>query len=241
MAWPSRLLVPTRRGNGMRAIIKSSGTTGPTELDKVLVELGWWPTLSQDHEEVKVRAEEILAHVSRPDHALAAQTLLFTIYDAESRTWGIVSNPTHGQLTFRLKNSSSERLKYSCERLVGQLQTTFLFSPKIEILEPNSEDHAFHGSILEPRRLVHAIRERKREALVGLFALALAVLLLSITSPIVSDYVFHDTLPQWRTWIAGNLERFTTAAMVAVTLLWFEVGMHWVDLRRRPVIRWELE
>jgi hypothetical protein len=184
----------------MRAIIKCSTSVKPEELDTIISDHYWWPKLDQEHEHIKEKTEDILAHVAKEDQTLVKETLLFTIYDEETKTWGIVNNPSDHVITFRLKNSVSERLKAACEKLVGQIQThsfshrkspghLFKFSPRIDVLEPNSDNHAFSGEVLSPRRFLLAVAERKTEALVGGFAFIVAVCLLTLTSPIISESV----------------------------------------------------
>jgi len=229
----------------MRAIIGSASAVSRDDLEAHLRLVGWWPSLSQDDAEILTHRDDILQHVSQADQTLTARTLLCTIYDEETRSWGIVSNPATGQVTIRLKNASSERLKHACEKIIQQLgaldASPFKFGPRIEVLEPNSEHHAFSGQIVPPQRLWHAILDRKREAWVGSFAYSLAGLLLFVTSPTGAQWFLAGIAPSWRLWVSGNLERFSTAALVTGTLLWFEVGLHWLELRRQPVIRWDFE
>jgi hypothetical protein len=233
----------------MRAIIKCTTSIKQEELAKVMQEHGWWPRLDQEHDLIKERTEDILGHVANDDLTLVKATLLFAIYDEETKTWGIVNNPSDNVITFRLKNSISERLKAACDKLVGHIQFLhsnnpghlFRFSPRIDVLEPNSDNHAFSGEVLPPRRLLLAITERKTEALVGLFAFFVAVCLLIVTSPVVSEHILPAADSKWRQWIAGNLERSTTAALITGTLLWFEVLLHWFDIKRRSIIRWSFD
>lgn len=155
-------------------------------------------------------------------------------------------------LTFRLKNPVSERLKAACEKLVADLQPVvadrgkakrpaFEFVHRVEVLEPNSQDHAFSGEILPPKRFWLAVNERKTEAYVGAFAAGLAVLLLIATAPPLRSYLLSRFGQEWQQWISGNLERFNTAALVTVTISWFEVLLHWFDIKRKSYIRWTLE
>jgi hypothetical protein len=113
------------------------------------------------------------------------------------------------------------------------------FFPRIEVLEPNSEDHAFSGEILPPKRFWLAIVERKTEACIGLFTAAVAAVLLFITSPLIAGT--PDAATSWHTWTAGNLERFTTASAVTMTISWFQVLLHWVEIRRQTYVRWMLD
>jgi hypothetical protein len=163
-----------------------------------------------------------------------------------------VSNPSKHALTFRLKTPVSERLKAACEKLVADLQPVvgdrdkgrnpaFAFVSRVEVLEPNSQDHAFSGEILPPSRFWLAVQERKTEAYVGAFAAALAILLLVVTSPSIKAAVLSFATADWQDWISGNLERFTTATLVTLAISWFEVALHWFDIRRKSSIRWTLD
>jgi hypothetical protein len=231
----------------MRAIIKCTTSVKQDELHTVMADHCWLPRLAQDHDLIKEKTADILGHVAEDDLTLVRETLLFAIYDEETKTWGIVNNPSEHVITFRLKNSISERLKAASEKLVEQIQFShnhgqlFKFSPRIDVLEPNSDNHAFSGEVLPIKRFLLAITERKTEALVGAFAFVVAACLLILTSPIVSEYILPAANSRWRPWIAGNLERSTTAALIAGTLLWFEVLLHWFDIRRRSIVRWSLE
>lgn len=236
----------------MRAILRCSTTVEKEELDGLLSSQNWWPNISQEHEIVKAHREDIVSHIAEQDRDLAHATLLYTIYDDTTKTWGIVSNPSKHALTFRLKNPVSERLKAACEKLVADLQPVggdrdrakgpaFVFGSRVEVLEPNSQDHAFSGEILPPKRFWLAVEERKTEAYVGAFAAALALLLLIATSPPVKAAFLSGARPEWQGWLSGNLERFTTATLVTLTISWFEVILHWFDIRRKGFIRWILE
>lgn len=236
----------------MRAILRCSTSVEREGLDALLSSQNWWPSVSQDHEIVKSQRSDILSHISDQDRDLAQETLLYTIYDDTTKTWGIVSNPTKHALTFRLKNPVSERLKAACEKLVADLQPlasgrdgarrpALAFVSRVEILEPNSQDHAFSGEILPPKRFWLAVQERKTEAYVGAFAAGLALLLLVATSPPLKRVLLSAATPEWQGWLSGNMERFSTATLVTLAISWFEVALHWFDTRRRSTIRWTLD
>ena len=235
----------------MRAIIRCTATFEKQDLESLLADINWWPTVDQSDPLVRDRAQDIITHIADSDRGLAERTLLCTIYDDATKTWGIVSNPSLHVLTFRLKNPVSEKLKVACERLVIQLQphvpdhrsgrTPVEFSPSVEIFEPNSQDHAFSGAILPPARFWLAVKERKTEAYVGLFTTLLAIVFLTSTSPLVRPWLMRGFDSDWQQWFSGNLERFSTAALVTLTISWFEVFLHWFSLRRQSSIRWTLE
>lgn len=236
----------------MRAILRCSTKVENEELDSLLASLNWWPNLEQDDPILQERSDDIMNHIAQEDRDLAKKTLLYTVYDDTTKTWGIVSRPSTHMLTFRLKNPVSERLKAACEKLIADLQPVraergrakteaFAFSARIEVLEPNSQDHAFSGEILPPMRFLLAVRERKTEAYVGAFTACIAILLATLTSPPVKAALLPSLTGEWQQWVSGNLERFTTAALVTMVISWFEVMLHWFDMRRKSYIRWILE
>ncbi|UCD57752.1 MAG: hypothetical protein JSV16_01185 [Candidatus Hydrogenedentota bacterium] len=236
----------------MRAIIRCRTNVEPHGLDALLSERDWWPNLSQEHEVVQERKREILTHVTEGDRDIAEGTHLYTIYDAETRSWGIVSNPTKGVMTFRLKNQVSDRLKTATEKLVYDLQVInakrrkhggikFDFYPTLEVLEPNSQNHAYSGEIIPASKLKYAIQQRRIEAMVGLIAALSAVFFSLLTVPSIRSPLFQQLPPEWYSWLSGFAERLATSAIVVATISWLHLLLHWLDLRRKGVIRWSLD
>lgn len=236
----------------MRTIIRCHSNVEPQALDALLAERDWWPNVPQDHKMVEDRKKEILAHVTEGDRDIAETTHLYTIYDAETRSWGIVSNPTKGMFTFRIKNPVSDRLKAATEKLVYDLQgiqkqrsrrdgTNFDFHPTIEVLEPNSQNRAYSGEVIPSNKLGYAIRERKIEATVGLIAALAAIFFSLLTIPSIRSPIFLRLEPEWYTWLSGFLERLATSAIVVATISWLHLLLHWLSLRRRGLIRWSLD
>jgi hypothetical protein len=237
----------------MRAIVKCTAAT-PVEADKLqktLEQHDWWPRLPQDDPEVTERKNEILGHVAEDDRPLVEGTLVCTIYDEETKTWGIVNNTTTHVLTFRLKNPIADRLKAAAEKLVSDLSSVtvgkridggaFRFQQQIVVLEPHSEHSAFTGQILPSKGFLLAVKERKRETCVGIFTVVLTLLLVALTAPPIARWFFTTPDKDWQEWITGNLNRFTTAASVTATIAWFEVLLYWFQVRRQSAIRWSLE
>jgi hypothetical protein len=221
-------------------------------LDALLKEQDWWPNLPQDHEAVEERKQEILAHVNEGDRDIATGTHLYTLYDAETRSWGIVSNPTKGVLTFRIKNPVSDKLKTAAEKLVFDLQDihkqrrssdniTLSFFPTIEVLEPDSSSRAFSGEILSSNKLKHAIDQRKIEATVGLIAALAAIFFSVLTIPSNKSPIFQRLSPEWYMWLSGFLERLATSAIVVATISWLHLLLHWLSLRRKGLVSWSLD
>jgi hypothetical protein len=236
----------------MRAVIRCKTNIESEALDGLLSERDWWPSLPQEHEVVEERRREILEHVKEGDRDIAEGTHLYTIYDADTRTWGTVSNPTKGKITFRLKNSVSDRLKRATEKLIYDFQTFsagklqldevgFDFHPMIEVLEPDSQNYAYSGEIIPKNKLKYAINQRKIEATVGLIAALFAVLFSLLTVPSIRSPLFQRLAPEWFVWLSGFMERLATSAIVVATISWLNLLLHWLELRRRGVIRWSLD
>jgi hypothetical protein len=221
-------------------------------LDALLSERDWWPNLPQDHEAIEEKRQDILSHVREGDKDIASGTHLYTIYDAETRSWGIVSNPTKGVLTFRIKNPVSDKLKTAAEKLVFDIQEmykrrrstddmTLSFYPTIEVLEPDSPSRAFSGEILSANKLRHAIDQRKIEATVGLIAALAAVFFSVLTLPSSRSPIYLRLTPEWYEWLVGFLERLATSALVVATISWLHLLLHWLSLRRKGLILWSLD
>ncbi len=238
----------------MRAIIKCSTNVDVNKLDGLLAEKGWWPNLAQNHDEIEKRKREVLSHVAADDLVMVEETVLYTIFDDITNSWGIVSNPTQHSIAFRLKNRDSERLKLATERLVSNLQSLshssrrgsgeesvkFTFVGKIEVLEPNSEDHAYYGEVLPINRFSYARRKRSTEFWVGVLAAIAGLSLLVITFPPIASNALVNLSPEWQVYIKGLVDRLGTSAIVTATVSLLNVVLYWFNLRRKSVIIWNV-
>jgi hypothetical protein len=236
----------------MRAVIRCRTNVEPQALDALLSERDWWPNLPQEHEVVQERKQEILDQVKEGDRDIAEGTHLYTIYDAETRSWGIISNPTKGLITFRIKNPVSDRLKKATEKLIYDFQVAnptkmrkdgicFDFHPMIEVLEPNSTNHAYSGEIIPSNKLRFAVQQRKIEASVGLIAALFAVLFSLLTIPSIRSPLFQRLPTEWFTWLSGFMERLATSSIVVATISWLNLLLHWLELRRKGLVSWSLD
>lgn len=242
----------------MRAIVKctaSGHTEGKNQcekLQKLLDQHNWCPRLSADDRELETRKAEILLNVADDDRNLVEKTFFCTIYDEDSKTWGIVNNPTSHAFTFRLKNPISDRLKAATEKLVADLSGVtsggkaagngpFEFHNPIVVLEPTSQHHAFVGEVLPAKGLILAMKEKKRETYVGGLTIFLTVVFMILSLPWTTQHLFGQFSQSFQDWIAGNLSRFSTAALVTATISWFEVILYWFQERRHSAVRWTLE
>lgn len=237
----------------MRAIIKCITTVDPQKLDGLLIEKDWWPGLDQNHTEVLKHKEDILSHVADEDRAIAENTFLYTIYDEATKSWGIINNPTKHGVTFRVKNPDSDRLKRACERLArnlqelssekkrGEIGTGFDFISKIEVLEPNSTDHAYSGEVLPADRKALAIQQKRNEFWVGVLALGSALLLLVITLPPIETLFLGSLTVDWHDYWKGFLDRLGTSAFVTATISGLNVLLHYFEISRKSIIRWTFD
>ena len=65
----------------MRAIIRCKTNVEPNELDALLIERAWYPTIPQDHTEALRRKKEILDSVAPEDLPVVEATFLVSIHD----------------------------------------------------------------------------------------------------------------------------------------------------------------
>jgi hypothetical protein len=229
----------------MRAIILCDTLVENNDLESILSEINWLPNMEDDNLELLERKKEILEHIPKDAKKLVESTFVCTIYDDETKTWGIVNRPNKHRLSFRLKNPVSDRLKKASIKLVSDMRTNkhtdgkfkFDFLPRVEVLEPGNENYSFAGEILPPHRLKLAISQRKTESYVAIFAGIIAIVLLIVTSPIILPVKTNS----WEIWFSGTLERFSTAALVTMTISAFEVFLHWSEIRRQDLIKWVFE
>jgi hypothetical protein len=239
----------------VRAIIKVRTTVEREKLESLLEEIDWWPSLAQDHEVVKARKKEIIDTIAKEDLSLAESTYVCTIYDDNSKSWGIVSRPSEHGLAFRIKNPVSDRLKTAAEKLVGDLQAvsgrregrkgsestvSFDFRSHIEVLEPGSENHAYYGEVLTANRFALAVQQRRVEAIVGIGAAVVSLILLLLTFPSVASALFGSLSKADNVWLIDSLGRLATSAIVTATVSLLEVFLHWTDLRRKTVVQWSI-
>jgi hypothetical protein len=192
---------------------------------------------------------EIVNQVYDEDRDLVEKTLKFVIYEEISKTWGVVNKPNAGVFTFRMKNTSSDKLKYTVDKMIKGLtveaphyerdgKPAVSFSEGIEVLEPASDKTAFYGTIINTKPLGLAIKERRREVFVGIVVAGLAVTASLLSMP---PFIALWQGAFWADWIAGNLARMATAALAAMIISWAEVYLHWRDIRREAPIRWVFE
>jgi hypothetical protein len=240
-------------GEKMRAIIRCRSNVDPKGLDGLLIEKDWWPGIDQIDPEVVKRKDEILSHVAVEDLIITERTYLYTIYDEATKSWGIVNNPTKHGITFRIKNPDSDKLKAACERLVKNLQEIsnekrhgdgnifFEFISFIEVLEPNSINHAYSGEILPPNRSNLAIQTKRSEFIVGIGAGILALFLLIVTMPPIENVITSGWSVEWYTYVKGFSDRLATSAIVTSTVSILTVLLYYFDIRRKSIIKWQFD
>ncbi|MBC7545086.1 MAG: hypothetical protein H7338_20360 [Candidatus Sericytochromatia bacterium] len=217
------------------------------ELKSALVQLHLWPEMDQEHPDLKARQTEILASGVSSDIPLVNETLVGTIYESHTQTWGVINRPAGGRYVLRLQHPDAQALRRAAETVVvGLKQVTHgrhrvQFPEPFEVQEPNTASTAFWGHVLPRGRWALALKERPTEAFIGALTLVMSVILLTASSPwggailvpLVPD-------PHWHTWLDGLLDRFASATLMTGALSWAEVLFHWLAVRRLPNIRWEL-
>ena len=218
------------------------------DLRAALDHANWIPSLAADSPSVLMRRREILADIGAENKEAASETTKLVIFDEANEAWGLVNNVTGRTYTIRIKHPDREALKRSSARLVEDLQSSmvhlfrdrrpaFTFQPQIDVLLPESNQLAFQGTVLPPKRFRAALQERRSEAALGLAAFLAAGTLLVVTAPPFLGPPMSGA-DSWYVWATGNLERLSTAALVTAAVSWLEVVIRWFQLRRQPTIRW---
>lgn len=226
----------------MRAIVRFRLEPDADSLKAILEALSWIPKgREEDHE---AHRQDILNDVAI-NRALVESTYLYTVLDAETETWGIVSNPAGSWIEVRLKNAESEQLRRAATRLVADLGTTSRsglrsrhtvhFYDRIEVLAPGSADFAFLGTILDGSPWQATRRERRTEVVFAVAGAVIGVTLLLLTSPFGPWSPSTDPLGIW---VEGNLERLTSAALFSAIVSGLTVGLRYLEVRRSPVVNW---
>jgi hypothetical protein len=188
----------------MRAIIRCHTEQTRELLQATLQQAGWWPEVPQDGEEAQRHRHEILSLVAAEDKGLVEATSWFMIFRYDKRkTWGLVNSPQHGIVELRLKNNSSASLRSAAEHLVGQIQNSaagsqYAFRDIMDVLEPNSQHHAFYGKPLPTRRgekwgLSKSERSYEWKAAVWLFIAAAVTVVVStpLVMRVCSPWLAH--------------------------------------------------
>jgi hypothetical protein len=112
----------------MRAIISCTTRLSNKEIVTVLDEINWLPNICVDGKENELRfiirkqKESIFKTIPDEKETTLKNTTFVTIYDGETKTWGIVTRTNKYRITFRLKNPQSYKLKKACESLVKELR-----------------------------------------------------------------------------------------------------------------------
>ena len=112
------------------------------------------------------------------------------------------------------------------------------FIAPIEVLEPNSENHAYAGEVLGKDRLRLSLKDKRPEFIVGIGALSLAIILMLLTLPITEKTLLSSLTPEMHVWIKGFLERFATSAVVTAAVSLVNVALYYLDLKRKSIIQW---
>lgn len=234
----------------MRAIIRCNAKTTKESMKGVLATCQWMPPLEETDPEVILHHDQILSLVAPEDAGIVKATVWFMIYHHPLRTWGLVNSPQPGLVEIRLRNQSSPQLRRACEQLITDLETasssnsarpTFEFADTIEVLEPNSQHHAYYGEPL-PTKIAQkwqlAKMERKSEWVVGCVLLGAAVLFMLLTLPPIQKYLTGHWPTDWTEWGGGFFGRLSTSALASSAVSFMGVVIHYFDLRRVGAVRW---
>lgn len=112
----------------MRAIITcTTCIKDDNKIKRILEEINWIPSKLTDVEEFKgmmnEQMEGILDNIPAESKKIIEATTICTIYNGETKTWGIVNRPNKFLISFRLKNPLSTRLKAACRSLILSLRS----------------------------------------------------------------------------------------------------------------------
>lgn len=131
----------------MRAIISCTTPLSNEEIIAVLNDINWIPNTCVDPNEltkletdIASKREEIFINIPSEIITTLKATTFATIYDGDTKTWGIVTRINKNRITFRLKNPISSRLKIACESLVNQLRSDIPYKTLKNIQDNEAEN-----------------------------------------------------------------------------------------------------
>ena len=75
----------------------------------------------------------------------------------------------------------------------------------------------------------------------SLIAALAAVFFSVLTIPPLRSPLFLRFSPEWYEWLLGFMERLATSGIIVASISWLHILLHWLDLRRKGVIRWSLD
>lgn len=264
----------------MRATISCTTHLTNNYVVSILDEISWLPYIDQleideSPEIEKIRKDTIKRHTAQietinlqrenilrefSDHDLVCRENTFcTIYDTDTKTWGIVNRITKYKIEFRLINYDSSDLKKACGNLVTMLRSNipknllglsnlqkvihpnnkiFVFSTYIHVLQGNRE--AFHGTILNENLLKAATLQKKREVWLIVVAGVTSIILLILTSPVCYDLFEGGSSisREWGLWLSGIFHGLSSAALVTCSISILELFLYRQQLKREAPIIW---
>jgi hypothetical protein len=233
----------------MRAIIRCHTDQTKELFHATLQQAGWWPEVPQESEEAKRHRQEILSLVASEDVGLVNETSWYMIFRYDKgKTWGLVNSPQHGIVEIRIKNNSSAALRTAAEHLVETIQNStsgnlYAFRDIIDVLEPNSQHHAFYGKPLPTRtgeKWTLAKTERSWEWKAAVWLFSAAAVSVVASTPLVMQFC-GSWNGHWLAWTEGFVGRLATSALVSGVVSLLTVVMHYQDLKRYGAIRWQLK
>lgn len=228
----------------------------------------WIPYVDQDHQDVTTQRDAIFATVADGDKPLAKDTYLYTIYHEPTRTWANVNRTSMNIVTIRFRNSDGVRLKASVEKFVFECQLNgkslsnlkrlsnsvvgkvgikpatsilkFKFTDRIEVFEPNSQDIAYSGVVVPIFKFRQARLQRRIEFWTFIIAGIISLTFLILTIPGVIPSILSSLPNNWVSWIEGICDRIGTAAFLTSTFSFITVMLHWLGLRGKPSVTWNV-
>jgi hypothetical protein len=97
------------------------------------------------------------------------------------------------------------------------------------------------GEILSLNLARQALDERKLEFRVGAIASVASLILIILTIPPLESWLSNLLNQTWAGWTTGTLGRLATSAITTAVVSFLNVGIHYFDLKRFGVIRWQLK
>lgn len=135
----------------MRAIVRCNTELDEEALRSIVDQSDWWPSQPQDSNSIVHEKEEILLRVADGDRDGVELNYKWTLHDAGTKSWAIVSKPTRFTYEIRILNSNPRRLNDACENFIKDLRITNGIKVQ-QRLKKIDESHSLHKMA---KQLVH--------------------------------------------------------------------------------------
>jgi hypothetical protein len=214
-----------------------------------LDELPWSPPFLDHHPEIEPKLSDLYSDFPESASYLK-ESHLRTIYHASSDTWGIITEAALDTLDIRFSNPITERLKQTSEAIVNEFMriasdrtyssTLTLDFKVIQILDKEYNLPVYVGEVLHQGSMRSAMKEQKLEFAIGVISLAIAIILLYITSPLAGSLFKAITSIEWSSWLSNNAIQLSTATLAVALVSFLKIILYAIDLRKIKPIRWRL-